>query len=796
MLQKLIFCFVFMLCNFAFSQYKINGKITDENSNPIAGCHVHIGEKNGSTNANGDYLIKNLPKGKIKIFVSSLGFQSVEETLILNSDLVYNVKLTPMVKSLQEVLVTKKKNTENNSILEQKIKTETIEKYSNQTLGDALKEVAGVSILRTGSNIVKPVINGLHSSRVPVISNNVRLEDQQWGTEHAPNFDINSAGKITVIKGASGLQFGGDAVGGLVIIEPLVVKKDTLFGKTIANLSTNGKGGTLSSSIHKGNLYGLSWNALGTFKYYGDRNSTNYVLSNSGNRELNFSGDAKFTEKKYDVSLFYSLYDAKIGILSASHTGSVNDLYNSINNQIPSVINDFTYTINSPKQEVKHHLAKLNYHYLFNENSSLAFQYSYQFNKRLEFDVRRKNFTDRAALDLELITHSIKLDYKMESHDWNFKSGLNAENQKNTASMLTGVRPLIPDYVRNDLGVYGILNYNISESLTFDSGVRYDFSQIEASKFYFKTRWAEREYDNEFSKFIVGENESGNQWYTKPVFTFHNVSASVGFHKQFDQDWHWYVNGSLATRNPNPSEFFSDGLHHSTGQIELGDLGLKKEQSYKFSTTLQKKWSQFSIEVNPYINSIHNYMFLRPTGFETTIRGAFPVWEYEQTNALLTGLDFHTVWDISNYWKHQFSFASVNGVDNTNDEQLIAMPPLNFSNKIQFSRKEWNGLQLEIKNEVVLQQTLFPDNNFTTQIIRNNDELVDVVVDISSTPKAYQLWSFYSEMKFKTFKQGFATLAFSVQNILNTNYRDYLNSQRYFVDELGRNFQIQLKINY
>ncbi|WP_309608946.1 TonB-dependent receptor domain-containing protein [Flavobacterium sp.] len=795
MLKKLILSFLLLICNFVYSQYKVSGKILDENSNPIEDCHIHIANKNVSSNSLGEYVVKNLSKGKIKIFISSLGFKSIEETIILNANLVYNVKMTSKVNSLQEVFITKKKNTENNSILEQKIKTETIEKYSNQTLGDALKEVAGVTILRTGSNIVKPVINGLHSSRVPVISNNVRLEDQQWGAEHAPNFDINAAGKITIIKGASGLQYGGDAVGGLVIIEPLIVKKDTLFGKTIANVSTNGRGGTLSSSIHKGNFCDWSWNALGTFKYYGDRNAANYVLSNSGNRELNFSGDVKFTGKKYDASVFYSLYNAKIGILSASHTGSTNDLYNSINNQIPSVINDFTYNLNSPKQDVKHHLAKFNFNYLFNENASLSFQYSYQLNKRLEFDVRRKNFTDLAALDLELITHTVKVDYKLEAHDWNFKTGLNAEKQDNTASLLTGIRPLIPDYIRNDFGLYGILNYNISESLTFDTGIRYDFSDIEASKFYLKTRWTERGYDKEFSNFIIGENESGNQWFTKPKFTFHNVSASIGIHKQLDQDWNWYINGSLATRNPNPSEFFSDGLHHSTGQIELGDLGLKKEQSYKLSTTVQKKWSHFSVEINPYINSIHNYMFLKPFGFETTIRGAFPVWEYEQTNALLSGMDFHTVWDFSKNWKHQFSFASVTGIDNTNDEPLIAMPPLNFSNKIQFSKKEWNGLQLELKNEVVLQQTQFPNNNFLTKIIQNN-ELVDVLVDISSPPKAYQLLDFYSEMKFKTFRNGYATLAFSVQNILNTNYRDYLNSQRYFVDELGRNFQIQLKINY
>jgi iron complex outermembrane receptor protein len=40
---------------------------------------------------------------------------------------------------------------------------------------------------------VKPVINGF-VSRVPIINNNVRLEDQQWGRTHQ-NFDVNAAGK-------------------------------------------------------------------------------------------------------------------------------------------------------------------------------------------------------------------------------------------------------------------------------------------------------------------------------------------------------------------------------------------------------------------------------------------------------------------------------------------------------------------------------------------------------------------------------------------------------------------------
>jgi hypothetical protein len=61
--------------------------------------------------------------------------------------------------------------------------------------------------------------------------------------------------------------------------------------------------------------------------------------------------------------------------------------------------------------------------------------------------------------------------------------------------------------------------------------------------------WEERGYAAEFADFIVGEE--GNQWLAKPSFTFHNVSASAGFHKEFAADLNWYSNISLAMRNPN-----------------------------------------------------------------------------------------------------------------------------------------------------------------------------------------------------------------------------------------------------
>jgi iron complex outermembrane recepter protein len=789
----LIFSILFVFCVTGFSQNTISGKTINIEQEILVGTHIHIGSKTVSSNSDGNYSIKNLPTGATKIYVSYLGYQPIDTIVNLSSDMNLDFILKLKTAKLDEVVVKHIESNVTKSILEQKIKIETIEKYSNKSLGDALKEVAGVSSLKTGSTVVKPIINGLYGSRVPVLNNNVRLEDQEWGTEHAPNFDINAAGKITVIKGASGLQYSGDAVGGLVIIEPMILKKDTLLGKSIFNFDSNGRGGSLSSSLHKGNYQGFSWNALATFKYLGDRKAPNYVLSNTGNREANFTGDLKYSGQKYDVTSFYSYYSAKIGILSASHTGSATDLFNSINNKIPFVINDFTFNIKNPKQDVKHHIAKVSANYIFDEATSLSFQYAFQFNKRLEFDVRRKSFENIPALDLELKTHAVNLDFKKMQHDWGFKTGISTSLQSNVASPLTDIRPLIPTYNKSDFGIYSIISHRFSDKFSMDAGLRFDFTSINATKYYFKSRWDERDYNAQFANIIAGD--FGLQWLTKPKFNFQNVSASAGFLKDFEKDLKWFVNMSLATRNPNPSEFFSDGLHHATGFIELGDLGLKKEQSIKLSTTLQKKWSKFNLEVNPYLNTIQNFIFLKPIDSEFTNRGTFPVGEYQQTNARLIGLDLETRWNLSEHWFQTFAMAYVNGRDVTKKLSLIDMPPFNMNSKIQFTKKEWYDLLLELKGDIVFRQTRFPNNNFDINIVVNGN-LEPRTVDISTPPEAYNLLHFYSEMKFKTFKSSFTTVAFSIQNILNTNYRDYLNKQRFFADETGRNIQIQLKINY
>lgn len=792
-MQKIITFFCLGFFGMLYSQNTVSGNIVDQENRPLENSHIHIASKSANSRKDGSYSIGNLASGPAKVLITYVGYEAIDTLITVNGNLVLNFRMKPSIEMLHDVEIRHKNNSFNNSVPEQKIRERAIDKFSSQSLGNLLKEVAGVSVLRTGSTIAKPVINGLHSNRVAIYNNNVRLEDQQWGIEHAPNFDVNAAGKITVIKGASALQYGGDAIGGIVIIEPFSIKQDTLFGKTITTLESNGRGGSLSTSLHKGNFCDWSWNMQGNLKYFGDRQSPDYLLSNTGNREANFSGDLKYTGKDFDLSAYYSLYTATIGILSASHIGSANDLYNSINNQVPWRIDDFTYTIKNPKQEVRHQLIRLDYNRKFGEGQRIGLQYAFQLNDRNEFDLRTGVADDKSALDLNLLTHALNADYKLNLEHWDFKSGLSAAYQKNTADPNTGVRPLIPAYEKFDFGIYGVADYHFSDRFSIESGLRYDFSKIEASKFYQKSRWNERGYSPEFDHFI--QADFGTQWLAKPDFVFHNFSASLGLQCSPGKGYELFLNLSRAVRNPNPSEFFSDGLHHSSGMIELGDLRMVSEKSNKVSATLEKKWKNLKFTANPFLNYIEDYIFLRPIGIETTIRGVFPVWEYQQTNALLSGIDFNSEWDIDLHWQHRLAVSYVNGKDRSNKTALIDMPPLNVGNRIRYNKKDWSNLVLELQSEVVFRQTQFPNNNFMANIIVDGS-LQAVEVQISNPPPSYQLLHFSSEIQFKAAWHSSATLGFSVFNILNTRFRDYLNKQRFYADEVGRNFQIQLKINY
>ena len=776
----------------------LSGKVTDfHDGNPLFNATLSVVGENiyAVTDFDGNYKLENLCAGDHVIEVSHPDCDSASFNITINSNAQRVFKLEHHIEELKEVTVTGEKfKEETNSGTEQSIKQGTIDKYSNASLGDALREISGVSSLNTGSTVVKPVIQGLHSSRVLIINNGVRLKDQEWGVEHAPNLDVNSASNITVVKGAGALRYGGDAVGGVIVTDSRVAPvKDTLFGKTIFNVATNGRGLSATSSLLKAYETGWYLKGQGTLKYAGDLEAPDYNLSNTGSHEKDFSVGFGLNKFTYGFDAFYSYYNADIGILRASHIGSVGDLIRAINSDKPTYIDDFTYDVNAPKQAVQHHLAKLSVFKRFENAGKLSVDYSYQFNKRQEYDLRRGDDKDTPSLDLELKSHTLGANFLWDSED-NLEANFGTEvsYQDNFPDPDTGIRRLIPDYQMYTAAGYATFDLNLADNWVVDAGLRYDFVRIDALKYYLNSRWEERGYESDFGNIV--QSRLDNQLLANPVFDYNNLSGTAGVKYTISDKLVSRFNLSSASRSPNPSELFSDGLHHSAAIIELGDLRLEKEQSYKASLSLEGSFNRFTFGVNPYYNKIDNFIILEPFGVQQTTRGAFPVYQYNQVNARLFGVDVDAAYAFNDNFSLQSNLAYVNGQDLDRDKPLIDMPAPNFTNTLTYSSK-WHNLTLAMRSQSVFTQTRYPDNDFIVPVPVNGTQ-VDTKVEISKPPSGYNLFHFSSSIDLPVTNSSNLTLGFYVDNLLDTNYRDYLNRQRYFVDDLGRNFRIQLKLNY
>lgn len=763
---------------------------------PIKNATVYIKSQNkyAVTDTQGKFSIPKVCKGKIIVEIAHLGCKTKVLEFHINNDTYRVVDLEHHEEELQEITIKGfgRINTKTEVAQVTSIKKKAIEKYSNLSLGDALKEISGVSSLNTGSNIVKPIINGLHSSRVLVNVNGVRLQDQEWGIEHAPNVDINAAGSISVIKGANALEFGGDAIGGVIVVKPnRVILQDTLYGKSIITQQTNGLGISVHSELNKSFENGWFINGNASFKRFGDSKAPNYVLSNTGlnSKAFTINGGYKNFEQGFDIH--YSYITNELGILSASHIGNVSDLVEAVNNKNPLVIEDFSFTINNPKQDVTHQIVKGLFYKRFKGLGKLDIQYDYQNNQRFEYDVRRNSSNNnKPAVDLQLQTHSVTSNFRFDANRKRiYKVGISARYQSNFANPETGVRRLIPDYKKYDAGVYALANFKFNK-YSLNTAVRYDFNYYNTQKYYFKSRWNNLGYNTDFGNFRV--SEIGNQYLTNPKFTYHNISASAGISYDINEENSIVLNYGLSNRAPNPSELFSDGLHHSAARIELGSLRINSENSHRIGATYTFTNKTFSAVLEGFFNKINNFIYIEPSGTEYTIRGAFPVYTYKQTDAKMLGADATLRYNINKNWEFEHQSSYIYGQDTKANRPLIDIPAFKTSNSIQYINDKWYNFTSKLTSEFVGKQNRYPNNNFETYITATNS---NVLVDISTTPKAYHLLNFSSSMQFNVFKTDLE-VGFLVHNILNTSYRNYLNRLRYFSDDLGRNFTIQLKINY
>ena len=792
------YAFFSLCCAKSFAQdcnYRLSIEVLDlHDGSPLMNALVMINELDigGTTDYDGSLVFENLCPKKYSLSISHEDCETVNLSLNLTKDTFKKIRLEHHMNELEEVMILSDNRNSSKSLFENEISEEVLEDYNSRTLGDILKTVTGVSTLNSGNYLSKPVINGLHSSRIVIINNDVRLEDQEWGIEHAPSVDINSIDKISVIKGASALKYAGDAVGGVIITETNREKLlDTIRGNVTTNLQSNGRGGGVSANFTKTNSNGWYYKFQGTYKRMGDFETPSYIMTNTGFSENNFSLKAGLNRIDYGFDIYYSYFGNFLGILRSSHAHTAIDIINAIDNEIPHIIEDFSYNINIPRQKISHNLLKLKAFKNF-DFGRLTLRYDFQLNDRKEYDIRRGDNRNKPALDLSLQTHTLALDLESKFENGsNLKSGISVRYQKNFPDPATGVKRIIPDYKKYDFSLYSVYDVSLNDYWTFEGGLRYDFSHINAYKYYRTSLWELRNYDELFPQFLV--EDLGINTLTNPKFTFNNISSNVGTRFNIDKNKNLYFNYSISSRKPNPSELFSEGLHHSSARIEIGDLSFQSEVGHNIALTYSFTNDKSNLVLNSFVNLVDNFIYMIPVSLTSTIAGVFPYWEYKQQDAKLYGFDLKYERKLFKDFFIGSEFSIVKGYEKSNNKPLINMPPVSLKNQISYNFEKLNNLNLSLESEYFFRQNEFPNTNFEVYIPTDGTYQM---LDTSTPPGAYHLLNFSSSIAYKTKTGANYKIRLRVENLLNNLYKNYLNRLRYFTHEMGRNIMLSVSYNY
>lgn len=755
------------------------------------GAKITVGSQSSISDEKGYFIIKNIKTGTYTLTAAHPECELFSQQITVNQNLHLDISMEHHVHSIEEVRISgtaRHSGTVSVSVLDKN----KISRNSSENLGNILTAVSGINAVKTGNNIAKPVIRGLYGSRILIFNNDVRMAEQEWGVEHAPSIDPGAFERIKIIKGAGTLKYGGDASGGVIVMEPAnFPAKDSLMGNLSASYISNGKGTRISANLVKTWNEGWYVRSQGSYKKLGDLSIPKTTLQNTGTEEnaFSFGGGFRRFEKGFEIT--YNGLSQHFGIFRGSHLGAAEEFVNAVNNQFVYNTADFHYQISNPKQEVAHHLAKAEAFWRSGSTGKFTLQYAFQLNRRKEYDIRKAEYTELPSMDLRLISHSMKLEHLLERENWQLESGINFLVQDNFPNPATRARRLIPDYYRYDAGIFSHLRYSFSDKLKFEAGLRYDANYWDAYKYYDESEWNER-FAALYPQFVI--QNSGSRVLTRPQFKFQNISANLGFAYRPNEQVSLQGSYSLASRSPNAAELFADGLHHSASIIERGNLSISKEVMHQFNFSAEFKaelLSGYKLQVNPYYMISDSFINQIPTGALLTVRGVFPVWDFQQVKARMMGVDADSELKFNEVLKWTSALSYVKGDDLTHQEALIVMPPLSINNALELMLPGRNNLYIQLAHHYTAEQKRFPVRNFTVPVIKNG-LLIQETVNISSPPAAFSLWNLSAGIDVL---QNLY-LQFSVRNLFNKEYREYLNRLRYFSPETGRNVVISLKYNF
>ncbi|HWR99295.1 MAG TPA: TonB-dependent receptor plug domain-containing protein, partial [Prolixibacteraceae bacterium] len=459
-----LFVHLFLTVGPLFAQSEISGKITSQLGEPLIGAIVFVPEQNTGTVAdnNGYYLLKDLPKGKLRIQYSYLGYDTRLESIVMTGTPVeINITLQQEPIETEEVVVVGGYNStqHENAVKIDVIKSETIQGSGTPNLTESLTRIPGIDMISKGSGISKPVIRGLAMNDILVLNNGVRFENYQYSDHHPLGIDEFGLERVEVIKGPASLLYGSDAIGGVI---DFVRERPAPVGQTLGDFNTqlysNSLGATTNLGI-KGTSGQFFWGIRGGVKTNADYlQGGGMFVPNSRFNTWSLKGNAGFTGKIGSFKLFYDGGEQKMGLVEPD---------------VIPLISERGRTIELWYQNFGNSL-------ISSQNKLYLGKYKIEINGALQhaglkhYDERPDPFIE---MRLATITYETKL-YLPSSKKGEYIIGFQGLNQNND-NINNRETILLPNALTRNYSGFTLLQHTFIGKLKVQAGARYDHRLID-----------------------------------------------------------------------------------------------------------------------------------------------------------------------------------------------------------------------------------------------------------------------------------------------------------------------------
>lgn len=647
-MRLLLTAVLFFSTYLSSSQIQLTGTVTNVYGENVSNSHIDLNSICTETDVEGNFILSNLKNGKYLLKIQSEGYALYQKKIDLDKSKHLSIVLNEEETLETIVIHTAQQKTYN----QQRVTQRYLQQNYSGSLSQTLANVVGLDAVTIGSQTAKPMMRGLGFTRMAVTENGIKQEGQQWGADHGLELDALTTESVEVIKGVGTITHGSDAIAGVIEVNNQSIPADGLNGQYLSagNSVNKSWANAINLSYKKGKhfyKFKTAYTTYADFKVPVDEivylstkiPLTNGNMTNTAGNELSIYGQWGYTIDGFQSILSVSQFQSKVGFFAAAHGVP------SVDNAKP---NSSIRNIGMPHQKVSH--TKATYHARWrNIHDEWNFRFGFQRNHRQELSFFHTHYSNQqppkispnVELDFKLNTLNAELTYEK---DWilDHTSTFGVQQQYQTND-IAGYSYLMPAYHRWNIGFFSKHLWHITSKTNLEIGARYDKADLNINGY----------FDSVLYDYLLDIGSSENvalanaQRSTATSKDFSQGNLALGVSRQITDDWDSSLTIASNFRFPTAMELSSNGVHHGAFRHEKGNPNLNVEKGWSVDFAHHYHKSNFKIDAGVYLYYFSNYIFLKPSGAFSVLPHGGQVYQYDQSKALLTGLEV----DATYQWK-------------------------------------------------------------------------------------------------------------------------------------------------